>query len=152
MGHEAGVQYENRRDLGNKHPGDGMRYKGRGPIQLTGRANYRAASLALFPWNWDADRPSSDLRETLLEREPGRVLDPGVGFRVAGWFWTTRLAREGSSLNDMADAAADHFDEPAFARLTFDKITRAINGGMTHAEERWQKYLRAYEVLGVTAP
>lgn len=78
----SGAAYEGRRDLGNTQPGDGRRYKGRGPIQLTGRANY-----ALFGRLLGLD----------LVGHPELAATPEVGFRVAGLFWL----RHG--LNERAD-------------------------------------------------
>ncbi len=78
----SGEKYEGRKDLGNIHPGDGKRFKGRGPIQLTGRANYREAGKAL----------GID-----LENNPKRAADVDVGFRTAVWFWNSR------NLNQYAD-------------------------------------------------
>jgi putative chitinase len=43
----SGAAYQGRVDLGNVHPGDGVRYKGRGLFQLTGRANYANMSKVL---------------------------------------------------------------------------------------------------------
>jgi predicted chitinase/LysM repeat protein len=79
----SGAAYEGRTDLGNTQPGDGVRFKGRGPIQLTGRSNYQAASRAL----------GID-----LVSNPTRAADPDVGFRTAAWFWNSR------NLNSYADA------------------------------------------------
>jgi sialidase-1 len=78
----SGEAYEGRKDLGNTEPGDGKRYKGRGPIQLTGRFNYRRAGEAL----------GLD-----LEGKPELAATPEVGCQVAGWFWATR------KLNALAD-------------------------------------------------
>ena len=78
----SGAAYEGRKDLGNTHPGDGKRFKGRGPIQLTGRSNYIAAGKAL----------GLD-----LVHHPERAKDPDVGFRTAAWFWSTH------GLNKLAD-------------------------------------------------
>jgi predicted chitinase len=74
--------YENRADLGNTKPGDGKKYKGRGPLMLTGRANYKAAGQAL---------------KLDLEAKPDLVMEPDVGCRAAAWFWKTH------GLNELAD-------------------------------------------------
>lgn len=68
---------------GNTQPGDGPRYHGRGPIQLTGRGNYRAAGRAL----------GLD-----LEDDPELAARPDIGFRIAQWYWTAR------GINALADA------------------------------------------------
>ncbi len=78
----SGAAYEGRRDLGNTQRGDGVRFKGRGPIQVTGRANYAAASRAL-----GVD----------LVGNPALAATPEVAFRVAAWFWNSR------DLNTLAD-------------------------------------------------
>lgn len=71
----SGQAYEGRADLGNTQPGDGVRYKGRGFIQLTGRANYRAAG--------------ADLRVD-LENNPDFAADPKMAARTAVWFWNKK--------------------------------------------------------------
>ncbi len=78
----SGAAYEGRRDLGNTQPGDGQRYKGRGPLQLTGRANYRAFGRALgLP----------------LESRPEIASAPEIGIRIAMEYWRSR------GLNTYAD-------------------------------------------------
>jgi putative chitinase len=66
----SGQAYEGRQDLGNTQPGDGPRYKGRGYIQLTGRANYRTYGQKLgvdLEGNPDlANRPDIAARVTAL--------------------------------------------------------------------------------------
>lgn len=80
----SGAEYEGRKDLGNTQSGDGMKFKGRGLIQITGRANYEACSLALF-----GDRRLLD--------NPGLLEAPEYAGISAGWFWDSK------GLNALAD-------------------------------------------------
>ena len=71
----SGAGYEGREDLGNVYAGDGRRYKGRGPIQLTGRANYRTFGR----------RIGID-----LERHPEIAAIPSIGLHTALEYWRDR--------------------------------------------------------------
>lgn len=70
----TGAAYEGRRDLGNTQKGDGVRYKGRGYIQLTGRANYTK-----FNGSVDTDVVSNPI---LVEQK--------FVAQSAAWFWKIR--------------------------------------------------------------
>ncbi len=68
--------------LGNTEPGDGFRYRGRGPIQITGRANYA--------------RYGALLGLDLVGRPEGAAA-PETAFRIAGLYW------QRNGLNELAD-------------------------------------------------
>lgn len=133
----AQQSYEGAARLGNTEPGDGQRFMGRGPMQITGRKNYQLLGAAL---NVDFIA-----QPQLLERVD-------YGALSAGWFWHTgaglNLGRKalaalvklgmgaGVNLNDLADMD------------NFETITLCINGGLNGFADRCTLYARAKTVLG----
>jgi putative chitinase len=109
-------------NLGNTSAGDGRRFKGRGPIQLTGRANYRRFG---------------ELLGVDLLTAPDQAAKPELAFRTAALFWTK------NGLNELADQANGD---------AFKLITRRINGGVNGLADRQRFYTKACTVLGITTP
>lgn len=95
----AQLRYEGRQDLGNTQAGDGYKFKGRGLIQITGRANYEATGKALG---------------VELLYHPELLAEPELAARSAAWFWKDR------GLNELADVGD-------FRRITI-RINGGING------------------------
>ena len=81
----SGEAYEGRNDLGNTEPGDGVRFKGRGLIQITGRANYAECGDAL----------GLDLLS-----QPELLEEPLNACRSAAWFWDARDLNQRADLGD----------------------------------------------------
>lgn len=65
--------YAGRMGNGDEASGDGWKFHGRGLIQITGRAMYRACS--------------EGLQQPLLDR-PELLLDPELAALSAAWYWT----------------------------------------------------------------
>lgn len=113
----AQVRYEGRADLGNTHPGDGSKYRGRGFIQITGRANYAAAGKALH----------LDLID-----HPEILEDPEMVAVSAAWWWKSH------GLNELADAGD-------FQRIT--RIINGGTNGLADRLARWEKAKDAMGVM-----
>lgn len=115
----SGSAYEGRADLGNTRPGDGVRFKGRGPIQVTGRYNYAAVS------KWAHGKGYVPTATYFVDR-PDELAGDEHGFLGPVWYWT--VARP--QLNRFADA-----DD-------LEGVTRAINGGTNGIADRRARLAR----------
>jgi putative chitinase len=118
----ASLVYGGRMGNGPEASAEGWKYRGRGPIQLTGKDNYTACSKDVF----------NDLR---LVEDPDQVsADKRMALTTACWFWKR------NNLNALADAG------------DIVAMTRRINGGTIGLDDRKKHYSHALSVLGGSAP
>lgn len=162
----SGEAYEGRAGLGNTQPGDGPRFKGRGWIQITGRAIYTTASR--------------QLGIDLVSNPRLAATSPEVSALVSGWYW--RKGSASGDLNRWADIGLRQipFDDPLLRRVAggagrfktmwdnkrasraaqgkdvsmfdrtpigFDVVTYGVNGGFNGKPERDVIYQRALQHL-----
>ena len=121
----SGAAYEGRSDLGNTQPGDGVRFKGRSWIQVTGRNNYTelskwAHSKGLVP------------TPTFFVDDPTKLAQIQYAGLGPAWYWT--VARPDiNTLSDQRDLIT---------------VTKRINGGTNGLVDRQNRYNRALAVDG----
>jgi putative chitinase len=110
--------YANRMGNGGPGTGDGYKYRGRGPIQLTGKDNYRAFAKEMFD-DW----------ENLFENPDWVTADRDFALMSAIWFWNK------NKLNVQADSG------------DIKLKTKKINGGYIGLEDRIKHYEEAIHLL-----
>lgn len=129
----SGRGYEGRVDLGNTQPGDGVRFKGRGIFQTTGRANYLQLGIKKG-------------RRDLFINNPELLEQPEYSVWSACEFWRTR------GLNDVANQADTDVLKKKYRRTIIDVspveyISITINGGYNGMDERKKYHAIAQQVL-----
>lgn len=108
---KAQEKYQNHKYLGNKLPGDGYRFRGRGLIQLTGRNNYQRFK---------------DYSGIDIVNNPDLASRTDISIQIACWFWTSGSAW--GNLNKYAD------------KDDIIAITKGVNGGLIGLEDRKKQY------------
>lgn len=105
--------------MGNTNPGDGARYKGHGPLQITGKDNHRTVS------QWAYARGIVPT-PTYFVDFPDELAGDRFGFVGVTWYWT--VARNMNSYADAHDIVGG---------------TRAVNGGTYGLDDRTGRWNRA---------
>ena len=120
---DPGHYLENRRDIGNDRPGDGPKYRGAGPLQITGKLHFRNFG------KWCHGRGLISDPEQFV-KHPEQLEQPRWGLLAASWYWT--VVRP--NLNAQAD------------RDDLEAVTRSINGGLNGLADRRQRLNRCKQL------
>lgn len=104
--------------MGNNQPGDDYRYRGSGPLQITGKDNFRSLSS----WAYQKGYVPTP---TYFVDNPDLLRSEKFGFLGAVWYWTQ--ARNMNSYADNGD---------------IDGATKAVNGGYYGLDDRITRWNR----------
>lgn len=137
----SGAAYEGRKDLGNTQPGDGVKFKGRGLIQVTGRYNYTAFGASI----------GMSVEDVI---EYAKTIDGSI--EISAWFWSSRDPgpwvrrvtgdRTYKSPEKGINIVADMGATPREVRI----ITGIINGGSNGLEDRQKRFDKVYPLCNNT--
>jgi len=148
----SGNSYDSRTDLGNTKAidGDGAWYKGRSPMQTTGRSNYNLTGdeMAKLPFLTDIER--ANFTNDNLLKKPQLLADPVWGTLAAFIYWTYKdlnsLCRPDNSLvtvTRLKNGKWGKYNYPPIEAISFK-----VNGGWNGLEHRKLSYNKLTNKLG----
>lgn len=167
----SGRAYEGRKDLGNTQTGDGVKYKGRGLIQLTGRANYKK-----YNEYCSKAAPSNDNRyfqQLPLFTQPDVLFTHKI---LAAHLIDSYLSNSYDVVSGKVQPKCDFVSQPELVSQPVDAvrsacwfwnthhlneladnddiktITRRINGGLNGFDDRKKYYTRARKAIMQAKP
>ncbi|CAD6875722.1 N-acetylmuramoyl-L-alanine amidase [Methylomonas fluvii] len=145
----SGKAYEGREDLGNSQSGDGVKFKGRGAIQTTGRKNYKTTGKKLLELPFLTDTEKALFQNDNILNQPTLLNNAKFGTLAAFIFWTSKdlntLCQPDSSL-----VTIKRFDGKKWYNYTcspIEAITRKINGGINGLDDRESNYKKLGAII-----
>lgn len=129
----SGSAYEGRADLGNTQAGDGVRFRGRGIFQTTGRANYLQLGIK---------KGSRDL----FINKPELLEEPEMAVWSACEYWLTRNLNDAANHPD-SDRLKKKYKGAVLDLSPVEFISYTVNGGNRGLEERKAFYAKALAIL-----
>ncbi|MDR2014437.1 MAG: matrixin family metalloprotease [Azoarcus sp.] len=141
-------------DLGNVNAGDGWFFRGRGPIQITGRYNTQQFANYVGSHPPLPGQQRTYTANEIMANPDYLMTDLTLAARSAAWYWNTHSATESvynpttrrfynranGTLNAMADSLTWINPVPNSDRANFNQISRGINAGLTASDNRWYMY------------
>ena len=118
---DPGYYLEGRSDLGNSQPGDGPRFRGCGPLQVTGRANHQASA------DWLRDHRGID---------DGQIMSVGTDYSADHYAFS--MAIPWLLNNDLLNVCL---------KQGFEACCVRINGGYNGFDDRCQWYDKCKKVM-----
>ena len=124
----SGKAYEGRSDLGNTSPGDGVKYKGRGYIQITGKANYKS---------YDEYLKSKGYNDNVVANP--ELLEGKFAADCSVWFWCVAGPKNNKNFPKKGKEGA--------SVEVVTKISKWVNGGTNGLQDRIDKFGYYWSVL-----
>lgn len=138
----SGAAYEGRKDLGNLLKGDGILFKGRGPLQTTGRINYANAGIEILNLPFINETEKDLFENGGILKNPKLLADPVWGTLAAFIYWTDKdlntLCQPDNQLVIIQRLVGGKWGKYKYEPI--EAISRKVNGGTNGLEDRKRIY------------